>query len=132
MFNVCLASGQYGVFIPNDASFLQAQMEGRFPPTHHMPPNGAHLIHPDGGVFAVQAAGLNDMYSMCAPAGAPVGQPGGEPDFMPGSDFPQIMEIKDSEMYNSIKISTTHQPGGTLLHPIDKLYSMQSSYFTTS
>ena len=101
-------------------------MEGRFPP-HHIPPNG-HLIHPDGGVFAVQAAGLNDMYSMCA-AGAPVGQPGDQ-DFMPGSDFPQIMEIKDSEMYNSIKISS-HQPG-TLLHPIDKLYSMQSSYFTTS
>ncbi|XP_075265848.1 LIM homeobox transcription factor 1-beta-like isoform X2 [Convolutriloba macropyga] len=116
-----LEDGQYSVFIPNEAGFLQPQLDGRF--SSHLAQSN-HIIHPEGGLYSLPP-GLNDLYPVCS--GPPIaGQPSENEFINPTSDFPQILDMKESEIYSSMKLANQ------IAHPIDKLYSMQNSYFTTS
>ena len=116
-------SGQFSVFIPTEAGFLPPQLDGRF--SSHLAQSN-HIIHPEGGLYSLPP-GLNDMYPVCS--GPPMGGGGqipNESEFINAtSDFPQILDMKESEIYNSMKLANQ------ISHPIDKLYSMQNSYFTS-
>ncbi|XP_063714405.1 LIM homeobox transcription factor 1-beta-like isoform X3 [Symsagittifera roscoffensis] len=115
--------GQFSVFIPNEAGFLPPQLDGRF--SSHLAQSN-HIIHPEGGLYSLPP-GLNDMYPVCS--GPPMGGGGqipNESEFINAtSDFPQILDMKESEIYNSMKLANQ------ISHPVDKLYSMQNSYFTS-